>query len=135
MNASGCGATVREYAHHLAGDAQYADKARRISALTRDLSEFVEDLVPVLGGLVRTRAAAMAVHVPCTLQHGQKLPGQLERVLRALRFDVRIGQEHHRAASRGHLSGGWSRYSPASCARASWATWRACRRASSYRPT
>lgn len=95
MNASGCGATVREYAHHLAGDAQYADKARRISALTRDLSEFVEDLVPVLGGLVRTRAAAMAVHVPCTLQHGQKLPGQLERVLRALRFDVRIGQEHH----------------------------------------
>jgi len=94
MNASGCGATVREYAHALAGDPQYADKARRISAMTRDLSEFVGDLVPTLAGAVRA-PGALAVHVPCTLQHAQKLPGSLERVLGALGFEVRIGQEHH----------------------------------------
>lgn len=42
MTASGCGATVKEYGHLLAHDAQYAEKARRIAALTRDLSEIMQ---------------------------------------------------------------------------------------------
>src|ERR1051325_4024141 len=41
MTASGCGVTVREYSHLLAGDARYRDKAARISALTRDLCEVI----------------------------------------------------------------------------------------------
>ena len=48
MNASGCGATVKEYAHALAHDPAYADKARRVSELTRDLSELLPGLVPAL---------------------------------------------------------------------------------------
>ena len=48
MNASGCGVTVKEYGHALAHDPAYADKARRISALTRDLSELLPDLLPAL---------------------------------------------------------------------------------------
>ncbi len=48
MNASGCGATVKEYAHALAHDPAYADKASRISALTKDLSELLPDLLPAL---------------------------------------------------------------------------------------
>src|SRR5215218_7094577 len=43
MNASGCGVTVREYGHHLQHDPAYAEKARRIGALTRDLSELLPD--------------------------------------------------------------------------------------------
>jgi glycolate oxidase iron-sulfur subunit len=48
MNASGCGATVKEYGHALAHDPAYADKARRISALTRDLSELLPGMLPAL---------------------------------------------------------------------------------------
>ena len=48
MNASGCGVTVKEYGHALAHDPAYADKARRISELTRDLSELLPELVPAL---------------------------------------------------------------------------------------
>ena len=48
MNASGCGLTVKEYGHALAHDPAYADKAQRVSALTRDLSELLPDLVTAL---------------------------------------------------------------------------------------
>jgi hypothetical protein len=58
MNASGCGASVKDYGHALAHDADYADKARRVSELTRDISELLPDLVPALQGKLRqgTRA-------------------------------------------------------------------------------
>ncbi|MBE7367688.1 glycolate oxidase subunit GlcF [Ramlibacter pallidus] len=90
MNASGCGVTVREYGHFLKEDAAYAGKAARISALTRDLSELLVDLVPVLKDKVRARPGVFAYHPPCTLQHGQKLRGGVEQGMRALGFDVRI---------------------------------------------
>ena len=48
MNASGCGVTVKDYGHALAHDPDYADRAARIGALTRDLSELLPDLVPTL---------------------------------------------------------------------------------------
>ena len=48
MNASGCGVMVKEYAHHLRHDPAYAERARKISALTRDLSELLPELVPLL---------------------------------------------------------------------------------------
>jgi glycolate oxidase iron-sulfur subunit len=98
MNASGCGVTVKEYGHALQHDAQYAAKAARISALTRDLSELLPDLVPALrarlGGVPQ---GPVAYHPPCTLQHGQKLRGGVETHLRALGFDVRV------AATESHL--------------------------------
>lgn len=101
MNASGCGVTVKEYGHLLQHDSAYAEKARRISALTRDLSELLPDLLPGL----RQRLAAsdvqqlgvLAYHPPCTLQHGQQLKGGVEQQLRALGFDVRV------APSESHL--------------------------------
>ncbi len=96
MNASGCGVTVREYGHLLADDPAYAAKARRVSELTRDLSEYLAPFVPVLRARLNGRTAAMAVHVPCTLQHGQRLGGRLEGVLRDLGFTVSVAaQEHH----------------------------------------
>ena len=90
MNASGCGVTVREYGHHLQHDARYAQKAARISELTRDLSELLPDLVPALRERVRPQPGVLAYHPPCTLQHGQKLRGGVESSLRQLGFDVQV---------------------------------------------
>ena len=47
MNASGCGVAVKDYGHALAHDADYAERAARVSALTRDLSELLPELVPL----------------------------------------------------------------------------------------
>jgi glycolate oxidase iron-sulfur subunit len=90
MNASGCGVTVREYGYYLQHDPAYAEKARRIGELTRDLSEVVAGLVPQLQDKVRAKGGVFAYHPPCTLQHGQKLRGGVEQTMRALGFDVRI---------------------------------------------
>ena len=92
MNASGCGVMVRDYGHALADDPSYALKARRISELTRDLSELLPDLVPALKSRVRVPAGMVAYHPPCTLQHGQKLRGGVEVNLRALGFDVQVAK-------------------------------------------
>ena len=91
MNASGCGATVKDYGHALARDPAYAAKAQRISELTRDLSELLPELAPLLAEKVRTRRVSrLAFHAPCTLQHGQKVRGVVERGLTALGFEVKI---------------------------------------------
>jgi glycolate oxidase iron-sulfur subunit len=92
MNASGCGVTVREYGHHLAGDPQYAERAQRISAVTRDLSELLPDLVKKFKDRPRFKAGRLAYHPPCTLQHGQQLRGGVEQGLRDLGFDVSVAQ-------------------------------------------
>jgi glycolate oxidase iron-sulfur subunit len=93
MNASGCGVTVKDYGHLLQGDAQYAERAVRISALTRDLSELLPALLPALKARVDARRAAqlsLVFHPPCTLQHGQQLLGGVESQLGALGFPVRL---------------------------------------------
>ena len=96
MNASGCGVTVKEYGHILQDDPAYAAKAKRISALTLDLSELLPTIVEVLQtqnpavvARIRSSAPTLALHPPCTLQHGQKLKGGIEQHLGALGFDVR----------------------------------------------
>jgi len=113
MNASGCGATVKEYGHALRDDPAYAEKAARISALTRDLSELLPMLLPLLQPQLKPAAARPAVapdavgspppaerlafHPPCTLQHGQQLRGGVESALRQLGADVQL------AACEAHL--------------------------------
>ncbi len=98
MNASACGATVKDYGHALAHDPAYAEKAQRISALTKDLSELLPGLLPALKQkLPKAVGGALVFHPPCTLQHGQQLRGGVEAGLRTLGFDVRL------AASDSHL--------------------------------
>jgi glycolate oxidase iron-sulfur subunit len=96
MNASGCGVTVKEYGHILQDDPLYAAKAQRISALTKDLSELLPTIVetlcatrPDLVQQIRANAPTLALHPPCTLQHGQKLKGGIEQHLGALGFAIR----------------------------------------------
>ena len=90
MNASGCGVTVKEYGHMLRDDAQYADKAARISELTRDLSELLPELVEQLRDRVCAKAGQIAFHPPCTLQHGQQLRGGVEQHLGELGFQIKV---------------------------------------------
>ncbi|MDO9283891.1 MAG: glycolate oxidase subunit GlcF [Aquabacterium sp.] len=91
MNASGCGVAVKDYGHALAHDPDYADKAKRISSLTRDLSELLPDIVEALRPrLKKAIAGKLAFHPPCTLQHGQQLRGGVEAGLRELGFDVAV---------------------------------------------
>ena len=91
MNASGCGVTVKEYGHILKNDPAYAAKAARVSELTRDLSELLPELVPLLRGkLLDAARASLVFHPPCTLQHGQKLRGGVEQHLAELGFAVRV---------------------------------------------
>jgi glycolate oxidase iron-sulfur subunit len=98
MNASGCGVTVKEYGHALTHDPEYAEKAARVSALTKDISELLPEIVPVLAKKMHgAKGKKLAWHSSCTLQHGQQLRGVVERGLRALGYDVSL------AASESHL--------------------------------
>jgi len=94
MNASGCGVMVKDYGHALKDDPAYAEKAQRISALTKDISELLPDLVPLLKPKLQNdavqAAGLQAFHPPCTLQHGQKLRGGVEEHLQALGFKVSV---------------------------------------------
>jgi len=95
MNASGCGVTVKEYGHLLRDDPAYAAKAARVAALTKDLSELLPALVPVLKPKLASPPDATKVvgfHPPCTLQHGQKLKGGVEQHLGALGFNVQVAR-------------------------------------------
>ena len=97
MNASGCGVTVKDYGHLLGDDPQYAERARRISSLTRDLGELLPSLVPALqearprlADAAAAGAPRLVFHPPCTLQHGQRIKGVVEQHLSALGFDIRV---------------------------------------------
>jgi glycolate oxidase iron-sulfur subunit len=85
INASGCGTMVKEYGELLHHDAQYADKAARISELARDPIEVISELdLKPLGQPGRDRKVAF--HSPCTQQHGQQLKNVVEPVLEQLGF-------------------------------------------------
>jgi glycolate dehydrogenase iron-sulfur subunit len=93
-SASGCGATVAEYDRHLAGDPAYANKAARISELHRDLSDIL--LAEDIASLDITHdTGPVAVHTPCTLQHGQKKPDQLTQLLKQAGFELAPTRNSH----------------------------------------
>lgn len=96
INASGCGATVKEYGHLLRHDPAYAERAARVSGLARDLSELLPDMLPALAerlaGRIDAPKALLAYHPPCTLQHGQKLRGGVETHLARLGFRLRVAR-------------------------------------------
>jgi glycolate dehydrogenase iron-sulfur subunit len=82
MTATGCGVMLRDYEHVFAGDPAYAAKAARITALTRDPSEIIEAEWKRLAPLIsRPGRGVLAFHPPCTLQHGFKINGRVERLL------------------------------------------------------
>jgi glycolate oxidase iron-sulfur subunit len=107
VTASGCGVMVRDYGHVFAADPLYAGKAERIAALARDPVELVAQewrtLVPQIAktGTKRT----LAFHPPCSLQHGMKIRGVAETLLRDAGFSlVPVADAHLCCGSAGTYS-------------------------------
>lgn len=94
VSASGCGAHIADYAHLLADDPGYADKARRVVELLRDPVQILAD-APLEELSLQPRAARIAVHTPCTLQHGLKLNGHIEAILSRLGYALCAVHEGH----------------------------------------
>lgn len=106
INASGCGAMVKEYAHLLREDPAYAAKARRVVAATKDLAEWLPAQLAGSIDAIRARVDArrsaragaaerVVFHPPCTLQHGQRIRGEVERLLDALGVERLVAAESH----------------------------------------
>ena len=87
VSASGCGAMVKEYGEVLRDDPRYAQKAQRIAALMRDLSEVLA-AEPLEKLAINGRGRAIAFQSPCTLQHALKLNGKVEDLLRNAGFTL-----------------------------------------------
>lgn len=90
VTASGCATLVKDYGHLLRDDPAYAQKAARVSELARDVSEVVAREDEAVRALLRAapaaRPRAVAFHSPCSLQHGQKIQGVVESILREAGF-------------------------------------------------
>ena len=97
INASGCGATVKEYGYHLQHDAQYAEKAAAISAAAKDIVEILAAETENIQAKLPANLPAhtIAYHPPCTLQHGQKLKGSVEGLFAELGITVLLPQDAH----------------------------------------
>ncbi len=94
MTASGCGLMVKDYGHELRNDPAYADRATRISELSKDLSEILrdEDLTPFTSIGKGTKVAYQS---SCTLQHGQKLSGVVENILQNCGYTLTTVADSH----------------------------------------
>src|SRR5256885_2224219 len=93
VTASGCGTTIKDYGFMLRGDPAYAEKAARVSALARDISEYLAGL-----GLVapaQSLDVKAAYQSACSLQHGQKIHKLPKDLLAAAGFRVSDIAEPH----------------------------------------
>lgn len=93
ITASGCGAMVKEYGHYLRNDNEYAEKAKRVTELCKDISEVIaaEDY----SALVCENPQKISWHPPCTLQHGQKINGVVEEILKKCNYKLLPTENSH----------------------------------------
>lgn len=94
VTASGCGVMIKEYGSLLSEDACYAEKARRVSELTKDLSEILigEELTELR---IKQDQLRTAVHCPCTLHHGQSLPTIIDDIMTKLGIRLVATEDRH----------------------------------------
>lgn len=94
VTASGCGTMVKDYGKLLKSDAMYADKARRVSDIARDLSEVISvgDIEKLK---FKTDGLKTAIHCPCSLQHGLQLPDHVDRLLEKAGIDIAKTVDKH----------------------------------------
>ncbi len=97
MNASGCGAMVVEYAHHLRDDPVYLPKAEKIVSLVRDIAQVVGPHAQALAQHIDVSKLPQrpVFHPPCTLQHWQGLRPASEQLLAALGLTLQPFTETH----------------------------------------
>ena len=94
MTASGCGAMVQDYAYALRHDQQYAQKAEKISQMSKDISEVLigEDLSKLS---VSPASGKIAIHCPCTLQHAMGQGDNVTTILKRAGFALAITKDKH----------------------------------------
>lgn len=93
INASGCGTTVKDYGYMLRADPNYAERARKISEMTRDVAEFLSEYD--LGPPKRWSSLKVAYHSACSLQHGQRVTDEPKALLRKAGYSVADIPEGH----------------------------------------
>jgi glycolate oxidase iron-sulfur subunit len=96
VTASGCASFIKEYGYLLKDDPIYAEKAAHVSQNTYDLSEVLsrEDINRLLPSSPPS-INPVALHQPCTLQHGQKIVGLIEPILSAIGFELTTVPDSH----------------------------------------
>jgi glycolate dehydrogenase iron-sulfur subunit len=93
VTTSGCGVTLKDYGFMFRTDPAYADKAARVSALAKDVSEYIEELDPTF--LAPQSGTLVAYHSACSLQHGQKIVRAPRHLLEQAGFSVKDVPEGH----------------------------------------
>lgn len=93
ITASGCGTTIKDYGFMLRLDPAYAEKAARVSALAKDVTEYLATLD--LPALAVRPGLTVAYHSACSMQHGQKITREPKALLEAAGFAVREPREGH----------------------------------------
>ncbi len=93
ITASGCGTTVKDYGHMLRLDPAYADKAAKVSALTKDITEYLAAMD--LPEPVNCSGLEVAYHSACSMQHGQKITKAPKDLLNRAGFIVKDPAEGH----------------------------------------
>ncbi len=91
--ASGCGLMLKEYGQLLQFDAQYAEKASRLAARSRDISEILAD--ENLQLFYKKRRQKVVFQSPCTLQHGQRLSAIAENILQQSGYTLLTVDDGH----------------------------------------
>ena len=94
MTASGCGAMFKEYPHLLRNDELYKNKAVVIANKTFDLTEII-NTEQLKNKLNVNKNLNIAVHTPCTLQHAQKLPSNIENILSSCGYQLSTIKDKH----------------------------------------
>ena len=93
ITASGCGTTVKDYWHLFRHEPKYAEKAKRVSELALDVTEYLVKLDLPPGE--RGSDLVVAYHSACSMQHGQRVDRAPKMLLRKAGFEVRDVPEGH----------------------------------------
>lgn len=93
ITASGCGTTIKDYGYMLRLDPAYQEKAARVSALAKDITEYLTMLD--LPATERATGLTVAYHSACSMQHGQRITRQPKDLLKAAGFTVKDPAEGH----------------------------------------
>jgi glycolate oxidase iron-sulfur subunit len=91
LTASGCGMHFREYGQLLQDDPQYCDKAARLSTMVKDIAEIVAEEwkeIPLKEPPVPQPPRRIVFQSSCSLQHGEKLNGVVEKLLKRAGFKL-----------------------------------------------
>lgn len=93
MTASGCGAMFKDYPHLLRDDEDYKNKAEIIASKTFDLTEIIN--AEELKSRLNVKNIRVAVQTPCTLQHAQRLPFNIENILLTCGYQLTNIKDKH----------------------------------------